>query len=117
MDGYDSSIAKRGVFWLIDDSIYAVPYEKNAVEGISKTGNNYNHKLLWEHVKPKKCNKPYDYYPRGRVEITAKGKPLVYMNPNIGDEYLAEIMEKFDMVVTPKVHYDGSEHYKCHLDR
>lgn len=63
----------RGVFWLIDGKIFAVPYDADASFGISKSGDNYNHRLLWDYVKPKGCNKPYDYYPRGRVEQSNKG--------------------------------------------
>ena len=108
---------KRGVFWLIEESILAVPFEQDAVFGISKSGNNYNHRLLWDHVKPGKCNKPYDYYPRGRVEMTSKGKPVIYMNRNIEDKYLCEIMQAFEITEIPRIHYDGSEHYKCYIDR
>ena len=110
--------AKRGVFWLIDDGeLLACTYEENSVFGVSKSGNNYNHRLLWDHVKPLGCNKPYNYYPRGRVEISNKGKPIVYMNCNIGEDSLKLIMEAFELEEIPKVHYDGSEHYKCFQDR
>lgn len=69
---------KRGVFWLIEESIISIPYEPDAAVGVAKSGNNYNHKLLWDYVKPNKCNKPFDYYPRGRVEFNFKGKPVIY---------------------------------------
>lgn len=108
---------KKGVFWLIEEKeLLAYPYEKDEVYGLSKSGDNYNHKLLWEHVKPRGCNKPYDYYPRGRVEISNKGKPVLYMNRHIGLEVIGEIMEAFDIREYPMIHYDGSKHYKCHLD-
>ena len=111
------SNGKRGVFWLIDDKILAIPYEDGADVGIAKSGNNYNHRLLWEHVRPKKCNKAFDYYPRGRVEFSTKGKPIIYLNSNIGESYITDIMEKFGITETPKIHYDGSNHYKSHFDR
>ena len=38
-------------------------------EGVAKSGNTYNHKKLWNEIKPRGCNKPYNYYPRGRVDI------------------------------------------------
>lgn len=118
MVGKMDHIPKRGVFWLVDKGeLLAFPYEDGETIGLSKSGNNYNHKLLWDHVKPRGCNKPYDYYPRGRVEISNKGKPIVYMNRNIGMDSIEMIMEAFDLQENPKVHYDGSEHYKCHLDR
>ena len=108
---------KCGVFWVIDGELLAAPYDERASVGIAKSGNNYNHRLLWDYVKPPKCNKPFDYYPRGRVEISNKGKPIVYMNPQIGEEYIRQIIECFGLMETPRIHYDGSEHYKSHLDR
>ena len=108
---------ERGVFWLIDGDLLAVLYDEEASFGIAKSGNNYNHKLLWDHVKPPKCNKPFDYYPRGRVEIANKGTPVIYMSSHIGEEFLKVIMDAFHISGTVKIHYDGSNHYKCHLDR
>ena len=93
----------RGVFWLIDGELLAVPYDDSSSVGISKSGNNYNHKLLWEHVEPRKCNKPFNYYPRGRVELNNKGEPGVYMNPNISEEFIPTIMDIFEIKVVPKI--------------
>ncbi len=107
----------KGVFWLIDGELLTVLYDEDATCGISKSGTNYNHRLLWDHVKPKRCTKPFDYFPRGRVEISNKGKPIVYMNRNIGEEYVPEIMERFGLKERPVIHYDGSEHYMSHIDR
>ena len=107
----------RGIFWLVEDELLTRVYNESATEGIAKSGDNYNHRLLWEYVKPWKCNKPYDYYPRGRVEISNKGKPIIYMNRNIGEEYVPLIMERFGLSEVSKIHYDGSEHYKSHFDR
>lgn len=108
---------KRGVFWLIDGELLAVPFDENATLGIAKSGDNYNHRLLWDYVKPKKCNKSFDYYPRGRVEISNKGKPIIYMNINIGEEHIPRIMECFGLTERPIIHYDGSDHYKSYIDR
>ena len=108
---------KRGVFWLIDDNILAIPYDPESTYGIAKSGDNYNHRLLWDYVKPKKCNKPFDYYPRGRVEIDNKDRPVIYMNSNIDESYIPVIVVKFEIEETPRIHYDGSEHYKCSEDK
>lgn len=115
-------MAQRGVFWVIDDElmddhIVAEMFVEGASVGLSKSGTNYNHKLLWEHVKPPGCNKPYDYYPRGRVEISNKGKPVIYMNKNIDGDVVERVLKIFHITEYPRIHYDGSEHYKCHLDR
>ncbi len=112
------NIMKKGVFWLLEENtLLARPYEEGDVIGLSKSGDNYNHKLLWEHVKPRGCNKAFDHYPRGRVEISNKGRPIVYMNRNIGEDVLPLIIEAFELPTAPVIHYDGSEHYKCYLDR
>ena len=108
---------KRGVFWLVEDELLIVPFEEGTELGLSKSGNNYNHRLLWEHVKPPKCNKTFDYYPRGRVEYNGKGKPVIYLNRNIDESHIQEIVERFGITETPRIHYDGSDHYKSHFDR
>ena len=84
--------------------------------GVSKSGDNYNHRLLWDYVKPKGCGKTFDYYPRGRVEINRKGVPIVFMSSYIGEEILEQIKAAFELGENLKIHYDGSEHYKCHWD-
>ncbi len=104
----------RGVFWIIDEEILAVPYFDTAAVGVAKSGDNYNHRLLWDYVKPKRCNKPFDYYPRGRVEVNNRGKTVVYMSPYIGEEYIPRIMECFGLTDVPRIHYDGSDYYKCY---
>ena len=106
---------QKGIFWVVEVELLAFPYDDNSNIGISKYGENYNHKLLWEHVKPKGCNKSFDYYPRGRVEINKRGKVTIYMNKNIGEDSIASIMNAFGLSEA-KIHYDGSEHYKCYLD-
>ena len=108
--------AKRGVFWLIDEELLCCPFDENAECGVAKSGNTYNHKLLWEHVRPKGCNKPYNDYPRGRVEIDAHGCPVVFMSPQIDAEHIPEIMEAFSLLVEPRVVIDCSRHYRSHLD-
>lgn len=106
----------RGVFWIIDDKLLSFPFTKCYFEGVAKSGNTYNHKKLWPNVKPKGCNHPYNYYPRGRVEITIKGKPIIYMNPTIDESFIPEIKVQFGLSREPKIEYDHSEHYKCHYE-
>lgn len=38
------------------------------------------------------------------------------MNPNIGEEYMDEIMKKFGLVSVSKIIYDNSSHYRSYLD-
>ena len=107
---------KRGVFWIVDGKLLAFPFDESATEGIAKSGKTYNHKLLWEHIKP--CNTPFDYYPRGRVDWDNQGRPTIYLNPNIDESFINQI--KLDFGIRPsddcRIQYDYSDHYRCHLD-
>ena len=119
MKKYIQSMAKepsRGVFWVIDGELYAYPFIEGGNIGVAKSGLTFNHKLLWDSIKPRGCNKPYNYYPRGRVDFSNKGKPIVYANPNIDENIISEIRVEFGLRDYPDVRYDYSEHYKCHLD-
>ena len=104
----------RGVFWVIDGLLFAFPFMDNITEGVAKSGNTYNHKRLWSSVKPKGCNCPYNYYPRGRVEITNKGKAVIYLNPAIDNTFISKIRIEFGLQEDLLIQYDHSEHYKCH---
>lgn len=106
----------RGVFWVVDGKLFAFPFREGAQLGVAKSGNTYNHRLLWEHVKPHGCKKPFDYYPRGRAEINQQGVPILYMNPHIPEFLLSEIMTAFELPVLPVIHFDHSRHYHCYLD-
>lgn len=106
---------KRGVFWIVDGKLHAYPFDETATEGIAKSGNTFNHKLLWDSVKP--CNKPFNYYPRGRVDYNPKGVAIIYMNPHVEDKFIAEIKMAFGITSESVIRYDYSEHYKCYLDK
>ena len=107
----------RGVFWDVDGCLYAFPFKDNYLEiGVAKSGNTYAHKKLWTEIKPKGCRLPYNYYPRGRVEVTSKGKALIYMNPYVDESLLPEIKKTFEMNDSYRIIYDNSFHYKCHMD-
>ena len=119
MKRYISAMAKepcRGVFWVINDELLAFPFYGDAAEGIAKSGNTYNHKKLWDSIRPSGINKPYNYYPRGRVDIDNKGRSVIYMNPNVPDNLLPDIKTEFGIRNDPIIRYDYSDHYKCYLD-
>ena len=89
---------------------------------LSKKGDNFNHKKVWKCLdKYDTDNKPYDYYPRGRVEIR-KGAAIIYVNPNLLNPLLKEwVITRFGLTVDNGIKrvllkVDGSEHYKCYLD-
>lgn len=46
----------KGVFWLIDGEIWAVPFDEQKYKyGISKSGDSYVHRKIWEEIRPRKC--------------------------------------------------------------
>lgn len=106
----------RGVFWIVDGKVLSFPFYNDINSpGVAKSRLTYNHKNLWPDVKPKGCNKPYNYYPRGRVEL-GKKNPIIYVNPNFDKYDLAEVRKDFGLINEPKVVFDNSDHYKCYLD-
>ncbi len=38
---------KRGVFWLMEGNLLTFTFDGTKKEGVSKSGNTYNHKRLW----------------------------------------------------------------------
>ena len=96
----------RGVFWLVDGELLAYPFYEDSYLGAAKSGNTYNHKKLWKEISH--SNKPYNYYPRGRVDISNKRKVIIYMNPNLNDEStISKIKREFGII---------GDDYKCYLD-
>lgn len=89
---------------------------KVQISGVSNSGLTFNHKKLWDSVKPRGCNKTFNYYPRGRVDFKNKGVPVIYMNPNIDESWIPQLKQEFGLRQDPVVKYDNSEHYRCHLD-
>lgn len=131
-----------GIFWIITEDndfnnyeilafpiscdIYGIPVENPIIELNSKNKKSYNHKNLWNnHVmnnnKYRQFNKkPYNYYPRGRVDIS-KNKAILFLNPCINKPKIIDgLITEFglttnnisEVVIKP----DGSNHYKCFID-
>ncbi len=128
----------KGIFWItdIDDPImgnlyFTIPVEPDgtidpSVDRMSlnsKNNDNYNHKMVWENLGSKVTNnKSFDYYPRGRVEIS-NGKAVIYARPYICTEDVIDwIKDTFQLtdqngINSIRVVPDNSYHYKCYLDR
>ena len=127
----------KGIFWIteVDDwsaeqLIFRIPVtpagkviDPEKLDLNSKNVDNYNHCLLWESLPSKIThNKPYNYYPRGRIEIK-HGKAIIYANPNICCEELVDfLVKRFGLteangIAEVRLNPDGSNHYKCYLDR
>jgi hypothetical protein len=117
----------KGVFWYVENELlsFLIPCnESGEVIGESeyplnsKSGGNYNHKLLWESL-PKNITggKAFNYYPRGRMEIK-NGKASVFLNPDINEEDIQnKIVERFGLTKENGINKvtflsDGSNHYK-----
>ena len=121
----------RGIFWVLAESkddieeknIFPVyvpcdtcgnPLDTSNLN--SKSGKNYNHKATWATLPKSITNgKPFDYYPRGRVEIK-DGKAIIWLNGSIID-LDEEIKYLFCLNTLKKIviKVDGSEHYRCHF--
>lgn len=90
-----------------------VPLEK--VNFSSKSGENFNHKVEW--VKFKHLNSyPYNYFPRGRVEIK-NGKIKIFANPYIiaSEQIKNMIVSKFELeTIASSIYWiaDNSYHYQ-----
>lgn len=122
---------KKGIFWIVDREnlknnepyLFRIPVDPVGIPCPlthipplnSKHGDNYTHKRTWEEYVPAELRggKPYNYYPRGRVEIKDKGKTKIFLNPDIAtEEIIAYIVEKFRLQRREvKVIADGSKHY------
>lgn len=76
------------------------------------------------HITTKSCGssftvpggKPYNYYPRGRVDADNRGQSVIYMSPRVPLSLLPEIQAAFVITSPPLLRYDNSRHYRCHLD-
>ena len=117
---------KKGIFWVITDAdcddLIAVTaqcdMEGNLLENIemsSKSGTNFNHKAEWSRLDKKITKaKPFNYFPRGRVEIRS-GKAVVFLNPDINTEPVINLVkEQFQLGEFKRIDIksDGSNHYK-----
>lgn len=129
----------RGIFWIKDISniynselYFQIPCDSLGFINnsdftisplMSSTGSdNYNHQRVWSQLTKKETDgKTFNYYPRGRVEIS-NGIAKIYHSPQIPQEDLKTwCIDKFNLTVSNgikkvKMIADGSEHYKCYLD-
>jgi hypothetical protein len=133
---------RSGVFWILSDNydlgdyeflMFDIPCDPNgkpdnthSIELNSKSGNTYNHKKLWEsEVKNNNKYRPYskkdyNYYPRGRVEIS-HNKAIIYLSSHVNKKNFIDIIkENFGLfaynIPEVRVITDGSDHYQCFLD-
>ncbi|MBQ6677840.1 MAG: hypothetical protein IJM71_07315 [Clostridia bacterium] len=113
----------KGVFWKTESGLVAVKVKCGSdgvglepAEYSSKSGENFNHKLEWNKLPQSVTGgKPYNWYPRGRVEIKG-GKATVWLTPALNDEETVSIIKtEFDLDtdgLTVMVKPDNSKHYE-----
>ena len=122
----------RGIFWIKDldnlenNSNYLIKIETNENGDVldcpfplnSKKGDNYVHQKTWLLLNNNLTkNKPFDYYPRGRVEIK-HGDVLIYINPILNRQNIIDYLKKeYCLQDNTKVIMDFHEHYKCNFDK
>lgn len=86
----------------------------------SKKGVSNTHKNSWKDLVSKRKDLrrfPWDYFPRGRVEI-AHSRAFVYMNPQIQncEDYISRIRQEFHIgELDVIVKMDNSAHYQCRI--
>jgi len=131
-----------GIFWVITESrtlddykllAFNIPCDTNGnhqsnpeIQPNAKSGKSYNHKKLWENtIKNNPDHRPYnkkdyDYYPRGRVEIS-NNKATIFLNPAINvKKVIKDIKREFGLneqnIPDIRIVVDGSVHYQCFID-
>jgi hypothetical protein len=122
---------KKGLFWVAGERgerlmlIHAVECDKNGRRLCatpaynSRKGDSFSHQQSWADAareQPGKVrNKPWDYFPRGRVEIR-NGRAIVHFNPCLSewDGFNAAVVSLFGLEDFPTVMApDYSVHYQC----
>ena len=93
------------------------------IGALSKSKENFNHQKAWQTLDRSVTeNKPYNYYPRGRVEIR-NSNAVIYANPTIATEELKEwAVSAFNLTEENGIKKvilkaDGSNHYKSCVER
>lgn len=114
------SIKDTGIFLDIPCNTEGIPYDDSDLN--AKTGTTYNHERTWQLLDSDITDgKSYNYYPRGRVEIS-NGNAIIFANPNIANQQLIDwCVDKFKLtkangIKKVRLIADGSDHYKCYLD-
>ena len=124
---------KKGIFWcdsfgrdsphLIVVSVKCDADGKSdrPIDFSSKSGQNFNHKAEWQKLSRSVTRgQPFNYYPRGRVEIKNR-KAIIYLNPDLNNTVvLNKIIENFELknqqdLKSIAVKSDGSSHYHYYL--
>ena len=124
---------KKGIFWcdsfgrdsphliVVSVKCDADGKSDSPIDFSSKSGQNFNHKAEWQKLSRSVTRgQPFNYYPRGRVEIKNR-KATIYLNPDLNNTVvLNKIIENFELknqqgLKSIAVKSDGSSHYHYYL--
>jgi hypothetical protein len=125
------SVLGKGLFWFIkgvDGESYILNFKMacfrdgvtvEEVESGFCATDGISHKAAWEKLKKDQNtkNKPYNYFPRGRVQIK-KGVATIYLTPELSHEnFIQGLIASFGLTAENgiskiKVRPDYSKHYK-----
>ena len=116
----------KGIFWFTGDGLLTVkvlcggdgrPLE--AADFSAKSGENFNHRAEWAKLPGSTtAGLPFDYWPRGRVEIK-NGRAVIFLHPSLNQERaLRTIRREFrlDEGIAVRIVSDGSAHYRCRTE-
>ena len=120
---------KKGIFWcdsfgrdsphliVVSVKCDADGRSDQLIDYSSKSGQNFNHKAEWQKLSRSVTGgQPFNYYPRGRVEIKNR-KAIIYLNPDLNNTAILNmIMMDFELkdqhdLESITVKSDGSDHY------
>ena len=120
-----SAMLYKGIFWFINGKKLichkaACDNTGNPTEPAefsSKSGENFNHTAEWEKL-PKSVTggKPFNYCPRGRVEIKNGKASIIYLNPVLNEHAIIEkTFYEFGLSAVSQVSVkaDGSKPYEA----
>ena len=118
----------KGIFWVKGGELITVKVMCDAAGDplepcgfSSKSGENFNHRAEWKKL-PRNVTggHQFDYYPRGRVEIS-RGRISVFLNPVLCTDVMKEkILASFALIppdcpLSARFIPDGSAHYRSIL--
>jgi len=125
---------RKGIFWCKNSDAGAIELiivstecdgsgnPKEQAVFSSTSGKSFNHKAEWERLNPSVTEgHPFNYYPRGRVEIRSK-KATIFLNPSMNEEkVIHKIIELFELMISDelkiiRIKSDGSNHYQYTRD-
>jgi hypothetical protein len=105
---------KVGLFFYVNGQILTdfVDIDSAQLYGDFKIGDS-SHYNIWDEKYEKIYNKPYDYYPRGRVVYKYKeNKYILYADKCIKEKGINEIIKTFS-IEGENVEIDTDIHYVC----